>query len=175
MEAMLSRLLKDYEEGKVGRRELIRALAGVAGAAAVSLSPRDGHAAGGFKAVALDHLSYQVQDYRRTRDFYSDLLGMKVESDNDENQCSLTFGDASLIARNHREASTSGSVVDHVAYKIDDWDTDTVRTELERRGLSPRLDNPGGGSYVSFLVEDPDGFTVQISGDVQPGDSMYKG
>jgi len=40
--------------------------------------------------------------------------------------------------------------------------------------LEPRIDNPGGRSYLSFLVKDPDGFTVQISGDVKPGDSMYK-
>ena len=156
------------------RRELIQSVA-LAASAAFGLSATDAHAAGGFTTLALDHISYQVADYNKTRDFYADLLGMKVASDNGKDQCSLGFGDASLIARNHPEAGVAtGAKVDHIAYKIDDWDTDRVKGELQRRGLDPRLDNPCGGSYVSFLVKDPDGFTVQVSADVKPGDSMYK-
>ena len=174
METIISRLLEGYEEGHVTRRQLIQSLA-LAASAASGLSTREAHAAGGFTTIALDHISYQVADYNKTRDFYADLLGMKVSGDNGKSQCSLGFGDASLIARNHPEdGGATGPKVDHIAYKIDDWDTDKVKSELQRRGLDPRLDNPGGGSYVSFLVKDPDGFTVQISGDVKPGDSMYK-
>ncbi len=174
METIISRLLEEYEEGHVTRRQLIQSVA-LAASTAAGLSARDAHAAGGFTTIALDHISYQVADYNKTRDFYADLLGMKVRSDNGKSQCSLGFGDATLIARNHREDSdATGPKVDHIAYKIADWDTDRVKGELQRRGLDPRLDNPGGGSYVSFLVNDPDGFTVQISGDVKPGDSMYK-
>ena len=33
----------------------------------------------GFRAVAVNHISYQVSDYAKTRDFYADLLGMKVD------------------------------------------------------------------------------------------------
>ena len=174
METIISRLLEDYEEGHVTRRQLIQSVA-LAASAASGLSTREAHAAGGFTTIALDHISYQVADYNKARDFYADLLGMKVSGDNGKSQCSLGFGDASLIARNHPEdGDATGPKVDHIAYKIDDWDTDKVKSELQRRGLDPRLGNPGGGSYVSFLVKDPDGFTVQISGDVKPGDSMYK-
>ena len=174
METIISRLLEDYEEGHVTRRQLIQSVA-LAASAASGLSTREAHAGGGFTTIALDHISYQVADYNKARDFYADLLGMKVSGDNGKSQCSLGFGDASLIARNHPEdGDATGPKVDHIAYKIDDWDTDKVKSELQRRGLDPRLDNPGGGSYVSFLVKDPDGFTVQISGDVKPGDSMYK-
>ncbi len=172
METIISRLLKDYENGRMSRRQLIQSLALAVGAAS-GLAARDAHAAEGFEAIALDHISYQVADYRKTRDFYAGLLGMTLASDDGKNQCSLGFGEASLIARNRPEGA-AGSRVDHIAYKIDDWDTDRVRDELQRRGLDPELDNPGGGSYVSFLVKDPDGYTVQISGDVKPGDSMYK-
>lgn len=170
METIISRLLEDYEDGRVSRRQLIQSLA----LAAAGLSATEARAAGGFEAIALDHLSYQVADYEKTRDFYADLLGMTVSDDNGQDRCTLGFGDASLIARNRPDGAAATPTVDHIAYKIEDWDTDRVRGELERRGLDPRLDNPGGGSYVSFLVNDPDGYTVQISGDVRPGDSMYK-
>ena len=32
-----------------------------------------------------------------------------------------------------------------------------------------------GGTYASFHVPDPDGYDVQISGDLKPGDSLYEG
>jgi replicative DNA helicase len=53
----------------------------------------------------------------------------------------------------------------------------TLKAELERRGLQPRLQAGGPGdtpNYVSFHVKDPDGFEVQISGVARPGDSLYK-
>jgi hypothetical protein len=87
------------------------------------------------------------------------LLGMKVSGDNGR-QCNLSFGDRGswLLPRNAREGSTPPKV-DHIAYTIETWDQQAVRTELERRGLQPRVDTEN-----SFHVKDPDGFDVQISG-----------
>ncbi len=108
-------------------------------------------------------------------------MGMTVSGDNGSTQCQLGFGEGSiLIARNHRTRPGEAAdldpkpTVDHIAYKIDDWDTDRVRAELESRGLNPRLDTGGGDDYASFHVPDPDGYDLQISGDVKPGDSLHK-
>jgi catechol 2,3-dioxygenase-like lactoylglutathione lyase family enzyme len=180
MEQIIAGLLKDFEAGKMNRRQLIQSMA-VAAAAIWG----DGHASAaaagrGFKTLSLDHISYQVADYKRTRDFYSDLMGMTVSDDNGTNQCFLHFDDALLIARNKRQRSGDAAdsnpkpLVDHIAYKIDNWDTDTVKKELESRGLTPRMDTNGGPNYVSFHVQDPDGFDLQISGLAKPGDSQYK-
>ena len=179
MESIVSRMVKDFEDGKVTRRELIKSLSI---AAALVHAPRraNGQARSGFETVALDHISYQVADYRRTRDFYADLMGMTVSSDNGTSQCDLEFGDSVLIARNHRQRAGEPPgdpkpTVDHVAYKIANWNTDAVKAELERRGLSPRLDTGGDiPNYVSFHVSDPDGFDLQISGIAEPGDSQYE-
>jgi hypothetical protein len=46
----------------------------------------------GFKAVAGDHISYQVNDYAKTHDFYADPLGMKVVGDIGT-ECSLILGE----------------------------------------------------------------------------------
>ena len=62
-----------------------------------------------------------------------------------------------------------------MAYKIENWDSDTVKGELESRGMEPRLDRGPGGTYASYHVSDPDGYTVQISGELKPGDSLYEG
>jgi catechol 2,3-dioxygenase-like lactoylglutathione lyase family enzyme len=176
MEHVISGLLKDFEDGKMTRRQLIQSLA-IAGAAA--WAPARASAQGkGFTTMHLDHISYQVADYKRTRDFYADLMGMKVTDDNGTSQCQLHFGEAMLLPRNRRPrrgetAVPQGPLVDHIAYSIDNWDTDKVKAELERRGLTPRLDTGGGPNYVSFHVPDPDGFDLQISGTARPGDSQY--
>jgi catechol 2,3-dioxygenase-like lactoylglutathione lyase family enzyme len=176
METVIARLLSDFETGKVTRRHLIQSLAAIASAAA-SAAPVA--AAGGFKTVSLDHISLEVTDYRRTRDFYAELMGMRVENDSARfSQCELHFGDSMIIARNRPSRSgPSGARVDHVAYRIGNWDTDTVKAELDRRGLKPRLDTGqpiGPADYASFHVKDPDGFDLQISGTARPGDSQYK-
>jgi catechol 2,3-dioxygenase-like lactoylglutathione lyase family enzyme len=142
--------------------------------------------------MRLDHVSYQVRDYTRTRDFYADLLGMPVQGDNSKDYCQLHFGEAhragarerSFIGVRTRPADAQPANpnpfarIDHLAFTIEDWNTDRVRTELERRGLKPRLAPGGAGdtpNYVSFHVPDPDGFEIQISGIARPGDSLFKG
>lgn len=179
METIIARLLEDFENGKMNRRQLIKSLAVASAAASAMSSPAAAEAEGqGFKTIALDHISYQVTDYKRTRDFYADLMGMPVTADNGTSQCSLHFGDAYVIARNRRQPAPADapvkSVVDHIAFKIDNWNTDRVKGDLERSGLAPRLDTGGGDGYASFHVKDPDGWDLQISGDPKPGDPLYK-
>jgi catechol 2,3-dioxygenase-like lactoylglutathione lyase family enzyme len=156
MEQIVAKLLQDFELGKMNRRQLIQSLA-VAASAASAVAPLGAADSRGFKAVTVNHISYQVADYARTRDFYSDLLGMKVSHD-DGKQAYLAFGDSFLLPRNARNGGPTPRV-DHIAYTIDNWNKDAVEAELKRRGLQPRPDTEN-----SFHVKDPDGFDVQISG-----------
>jgi len=160
MESMIAKLLQDFEQGKMTRRQLIQSLAVAATAAsAVSAVPAAAQSGGlAAQALSINHVSYQVADYRKTRDFYSSLFGMKV-SDDDGKQCRLTFGNNIIIARNRTPAPR----VDHIAYTLANWDTDKnvrpkVEAELKRRGLDIRTTEGG------FHVKDPDGFEVQMGG-----------
>ena len=153
MEQIIAKLVQDFELGKLNRRQLIQCLTAAATTAATALAV-EGE---GFKAVAVNHISYQVADYTKTRDFYASLLGMKVSHD-DGRQCYLSFGDTWLLPRNARQGSTPPRV-DHVAYTIETWDKKAVEAELKRRGLTPTPDTDD-----SFHVKDPDGFNLQISG-----------
>lgn len=142
----------------MNRRQLVRSLAVAASAAAGLAAPAEA-ASTGFQAVTVNHISYRVADYAKTRDFYADLLGMGVKQDNGR-QCYLTFGDSFLLPRNARPGSNATvPLIDHIAYTIDGWDKDKVEAELKRRGLNPRPDTED-----SFHVKDPDGFDLQISG-----------
>ena len=176
MENIIAQLLQDFENGKMSRRQLVQTLAMAATAVSgTAISGSAAPVANGFKTVALDHISYQVANYKRTRDFYADLMGMSVSNDDGTHQCELHFGDSMIIPRN-RDAKAS-TKVDHIAYRIEAWNTDRVKAELERRQLKPRLDTggpSGPANYASFHVQDPDGFDLQISGTAKPGDSAYK-
>ena len=157
MEQIIAKLLADFEQGRMNRRQLIRSLA-VAASAAGAAAPLPAATSGkGFKAVAVNHISYQVADYARTRDFYADLLGMKVSNDTGK-QANISFGDSFIIPRNTRNGGPTPRV-DHIAYTIENWDKNAVEAELKRRGLQPRPDTDN-----SFHVKDPDGFDLQISG-----------
>ncbi len=155
MEHIIGKLLHDFEQGRMDRRQLIRSLAVAAGAAgAASPAAAEGK---GFQAVAVNHISYVVADYTKTRDFYADLLGMKVSHD-DGKQCYMSFGDTFLLPRNARPDGKTPNV-SHIAYTIDDWNQKAVEAELVRRGHKPRVDTED-----SFHIKDPDGFDLQISG-----------
>jgi catechol 2,3-dioxygenase-like lactoylglutathione lyase family enzyme len=156
MEQIIGKLLQDFEQGKMSRRQLIQSLA-IAASVAGATTPASGAEGKGFKAVTVNHISYQVADYSKTRDFYVDLLGMKVSQDTGR-QCNLAFGDSFLLPRNARSGVATPRV-DHIAYTIENWDKNAVEAELKRRGLKPRPDTED-----SFHVEDPDGFNLQISG-----------
>lgn len=156
MEQIIAKLLHDFERGRMNRRQLIQSLT-VAASAAAATGTAAAAPGKGFKAVTVNHISYQVADYTKTRDFYKDLLGMTVSHD-DGKQCYMSFGDTFLLPRNARQGTTAPKV-DHIAYTIETWDKNTVEAELKSRGLTPRPDTED-----SFHVKDPDGFDLQISG-----------
>jgi len=159
MESTITKLLDDFDRGKMTRRQLIKSITVVAAATAAGVAPALAQTKKGFKGVAVNHISYQVNDYAKTRDFYADIFGMKVVADTGT-QCNLILGDTNtfLIPRN-APAGTTPPRIDHIAYTIDNWDKNTVKAELERRGLNPTPDTED-----SFHVKDPNGFDLQISG-----------
>ena len=75
MEHIIHKLLQDFEHGKITRRQLIQTLAFTATAASTAATAE---AAAPANATYINHVSMQVADYTKTRDFYSGLFGMKV-------------------------------------------------------------------------------------------------
>src|SRR6185369_17433483 len=150
MESFIARLLQDFEQGKMDRRQLIRSLA-VAATAAAATAPAASAAGKPLEALYVNHISYEVNDYKKVRDFYVDLLGMKVTED-DGKGCRLVFGNNILIPRNR--ANGGPARVDHIAYTVTNWDAekDGVEAELKRRGLQYT-----GSAKTSFQVKDPEG------------------
>ena len=190
MESVIARLLSDFESGRLSRRQLVQMLALVAVGSPVAsalaqsgaLRPAVSSPPSPFKTVCLDHISYAVSDYKKSADFYSGLMGWTMKEDDGRQALMDINGIGSIIIRNGRrpdaaappasapQRDTTGrpaappvtGVINHIAYGVEPWDTDAVKAELERRGLTPRTDNQGE-TYKSFHVRDPDGWDLQIS------------
>ena len=158
MEQVIAKLVHEFEQGKLTRRQLIQNLT-IAATAATAASGVPAAAAEGkvLNATNFNHVSLQVTDYAKSRDFYAGLFGMKVSED-DGKQCRLSFGNNILIVRNRQPAPK----VDHVAYTIANWDQEkeVAEAELKRRGLKIVQ----GDIKTSLHILDPDGFQVQFGG-----------
>ena len=157
MEKIADDMLGQFERGRVSRRQLVQMIAlGMTAAAGATRANAATAPQRGFKAVAVNHISFGVADYARTRDFYADLLGMAVSGD-DGSQCYLKFGADSFLIARKSQAPGAAPLVDHICYTIEDCDRDAVEAELRRRGLNPEPDTD-----ESFHVRDPDGYRLQI-------------
>jgi len=156
---------------KVDRRQIIQAFGLSAMAACVMRAPQAAAAfssraeqgartgSKALKAVAWNHLSYNVADVAKTRDFYVDLFGMRVTWD-DGSQSELDFGNPSAVDSIYLRKVKPGqqATVDHLAWSVENFTKDGSGAELKRLGLHPRDDGP-----AAWGLEDPDGFTAQVA------------
>lgn len=164
MQHIIANLLRNFEEGRMTRRQLIQSLALAATAAsATSAMPADAAAAPDSQVVRtayLNHVGYQVADYKRSRDWYADLFGMKVVLD-DGKKANLQVGESLVIF--HNRPSPTTPIIDHICFTLENWDKDksvrgAVNAELKRRGLEVQ------STANSLEIKDPDGFRIQLGG-----------
>ena len=160
MQQIIAKLVDEFAQGKLTRRQLIQNLTIAAAAATAASAPAAAAEGKVLPATNINHVSYQVTDYAKTRDFYAGLFGMKV-SDDDGKQCRLSFGNNILIVRNRPPAPK----VDHIAYTIANWDQEkeAYEAEIKRRALKIVQ----GDIKTSLHIQDPDGFEVQFGGSRQ--------
>ena len=95
MQALVNKLLDEFEKGKLSRRKLIETLAVAATTiyTANHLETSEALAAAGVPApdrihldtLMVNHISYTIggpnPDYRKARDFYADVMGMHIVND----------------------------------------------------------------------------------------------
>lgn len=138
----------------------------------------------GWKTVWLDHFSFTVSNYKESVSFYRNLLGWTPTYD-EGSQNELLMGDVGdIIIRGGNPldpkfaAGPRSARIDHISFGIAPWDTDGVKAELEKRGLSARIDTSSrhqdaSGAWVpddihtaafkSYHTETPNGYNLQIS------------
>ena len=131
-----------------------------------------------WKTVWLDHISFQVSDYKSEVAFYESLIGWKPTGDegsqNEVWMCddcgnSLIRGGNSL-APNFDPAAPRRATIGHVSFGFTPFDSHGTKDELTKRSLNAREDTGGKGdihsdstNYKSYHTTTPLGFDLQIS------------
>jgi catechol 2,3-dioxygenase-like lactoylglutathione lyase family enzyme len=167
MERFIADLVKDYESGKVDRREFCKTVAlaatvYAAGDAANAQAPR------GFKMIGINHLSYACPDYTKARDWYASVLGMEKTPGKDNGQrANLAFGPepgkggSFVVARTAKPSANprppAQAVIDHVCYTIPNWDDGRVNAALKASG------RPFTSRSGNVNVLDPFNYPVQLA------------
>jgi catechol 2,3-dioxygenase-like lactoylglutathione lyase family enzyme len=139
----------------------------------------------GWKTVWLDHLSFGSKNYKESASFYRNLLGWKATYD-EGSQHELMIGDiGDIIIRGGNPLVPGGGLggatqrgIDHISFGIAPWNTDGVKTELEKRRLKTRVDTssrhqgPDGAwvaddihtaAFKSYHTDTPNAYDLQIS------------
>jgi catechol 2,3-dioxygenase-like lactoylglutathione lyase family enzyme len=147
----------------------------------------------GWNTLYLDHISFEVPDFRRSAAFYEALLGWTMRAGNGT-QATAQIGDiAGAIIRGNAEARARArggdtaaaavpkptnrvtAAIGHISFGIENWNTERVRAELIKRDVvyidkdgkkEPRPDMTG--TLESFHVPDAMGWDLQIGNKIAP-------
>jgi catechol 2,3-dioxygenase-like lactoylglutathione lyase family enzyme len=108
----------------------------------------------------IDHLVLHVQDVSRAKKFYTELLGMTVYREND-NQAFLHCGHqgVALFKKRGDEPLTTGNDLNHLALNVESGTYETLKAELENNGVTV-TGRPGEDRCIYF--NDPDGHRLQL-------------
>ncbi len=107
MDGFIHSMLNEFEKGKMSRRQLIETLTvaamtayaadSIEGSELVAARPAGPPDRAHLNAILVNHISYTCPDYRKTRDFYADLMGMHVVNDRAADSSTPQYGQCSLV------------------------------------------------------------------------------
>ena len=155
MEQAVTRLVDEFEEGRLSRRGLIRGLTAIAAAgAATSAAAQETP----FESTAIDHISVQVENLAPSIGFYQTIFGLSILNQDEANKI-VRMGPIGgrVIVSLHEKPPTG--IVDHYAIAIRNFDQRQVTDALAAHGLEAQQNLDYG-----FYVRDPAGIPVQIVG-----------
>jgi catechol 2,3-dioxygenase-like lactoylglutathione lyase family enzyme len=173
MEAIITKLVTQFERGGLTRRQLIQGLSALVATGAAS--PTVVAQRSGLTGTAVDHISVMVSDLQRSADFYRRVFNLTQVSENkDAGILRLGVGGpggrivVSLrsVAGLNAHKSPPGTI-DHFAIGVENFPAasadpksrDTVTQTVKQLGVVPEE-----GDFIEFglYVKDPDGARVQF-------------
>lgn len=155
MTAGFDQLLGRYENGDISRRDLLAALATLvvaAPAVRVDAAPAVG------PVKQMNHVSIFVPDVQKSAQFYQDLFGLPLLT-NQAPGVNLSTGAGFLGIYPAPGGAAKGSI-NHMCFGVDNFDADAVLKTLTDRGVQARIRQRG--DTKELYLTDPDGISVQL-------------
>src|SRR5579864_1199814 len=151
----IEKMVSDFENGKVSRRQFAASL--VALATATSAMPGLGQSKPrGFQAISINHVTVRVPDLHRTSDLYQQFFGMPLKQQSATVHI-LGVGGSAFFGI--EQGTDTVAKVDHYDFGIAHFNADEIRAKLRERGLK----FSDAKSQESFKFFDHDGFQVQVN------------
>jgi glyoxylase I family protein len=134
-----------------------------------------------FRPLGLDHVVLRVADVARSKAFYCDVLGARVEKVQEAlglhqlragtALIDLVDLDGALGRKGGAAPGAEGRNMDHLCLRIEPFDAAALRAHLEAHGVVPGV-VPGDvvsrygaeGQGPSMYITDPDGNSVELKG-----------
>ena len=155
METEVSRLVDEFEQGRISRRGLISGLTAIAAAGAAAPARAQQTP---FESVAIDHISVQVDDLEPSIEFYQNIFGLSILGQDEPNKIVRMGPTGGRVIVSLHEKGPTG-IVDHYAIAIRNFNQQQVTSALAAHGLEAQSNLDYG-----FYVRDPAGIPVQIMG-----------
>jgi catechol 2,3-dioxygenase-like lactoylglutathione lyase family enzyme len=113
-----------------------------------------------IEASGIDHIVLHVSDVERSKQFYTQLLGMTPYREN-ERQVFLHAGSqgVALFKKTDGSPVRAGGDMNHLALKVAGGTYESLKSELEAHGVSVS-GRPGDDHCIYF--QDPDGHRLQL-------------
>ena len=133
-----------------------------------------------IRLAAIDHVVFRVADLDRALAFYTGVLGAAVEKVQAEiglwqlragtSLIDLVPVDGRLGRMGGAGPGQDGRNVDHVCFRVADWDEAAVIAHLERHGIAVEVARRYGaeGDGPSIYLQDPDGNGLELKGPPGP-------
>ena len=129
-----------------------------------------------IRLAAIDHVVFRVTDLDATVRFYTDVLGAEIEKVQAEiglwqlragtSLIDLIPVDGKLGALGGAAPGREGRNVDHVCFRLAEWDEAAIVDHLARHGFDARVERRYGaqGEGPSIYLTDPDGNGLELKG-----------
>lgn len=128
----------------------------------------------------IDHVVFRVADLDRMLDFYTNVLGARLERSVQEaglyqlrvgtSLIDLVPVESELGRMGGAAPGKEGRNVDHVCFRVLPWNTDDIVAHLAEHSIETKAESRYGADGVgpSIYVEDPEGNTVELKGPPWP-------
>jgi catechol 2,3-dioxygenase-like lactoylglutathione lyase family enzyme len=152
MQQTIDTLVRQFEQGRLTRRQLVQGLLVVAASTGVAQQPP----AGAFLAAGIDHVQITVDDLKASQQFYEKLLGVKGRNPS-PTQVNIGVGTGNFVAIQ----SGTGRIkpIDHFAIAVENFSPEAALAAIERVVPGTKAEKSGN----SVFVTGPEGVRVQFN------------
>lgn len=132
----------------------------------------------------IDHVVIRARDPARLVQFYCDVLGCRVERDQDaiglvqlragRSMIDIVGVDGALGRKGGAAPGSDGHNMDHLCVRVDPFDVDAIRAHLAAHDVG--IDDSGRrygaeGEGFSLYIRDPEGNVVELKGPPDRGNT----